>query len=341
MITSHIFGKTENGQTITCYCIQNKKDCIAEIMDYGLTLRKLIVPDAAGCMSDVVLAYPQAVHPGEGGYIGVTVGRVANRIAGAAFELDGKTYHVTANEGEKCLHGGYEFCEKLWKVEPDGENTIVASCVSEDGEDGFPGRLETTVRISFTDQNELILRYSALSTKKTPLNLTNHAYFNLQGTGNVLSHTLRIAADMISEVDETLIPTGKRLEVTGTPFDFRKGKLVGKDIDVENEQLKIGGGYDHNFILKGEGFRKVAELSAANGIRMSVSTDTPCMQLYTANFLEKRQGKDRMHGPRIALCLETQGYPNAVNMPSVPSVILNAGQLYSSKTVYAFGTSTN
>ncbi len=336
MISSYIFGKTEDGQTINCYRIENVNGCVAEIMDYGLTLRSLIVPDSAGLMTDVVLAYPEAVHPAQGGYIGATVGRVANRIAGASFTIDGKTYRITANEKDKCLHGGDYFCEKIWEISKDGKDAIIGKCVSREGEDGFPGRLETTVRISFTAKNELIIAYHAVSDKKTPVNLTNHAYFNLQGTGNILQHSLQIDSDAITEVDETLIPTGKLMDVTDTPFDFRKAKLVGRDINAQDAQLKIAGGYDHNFVLKGSGFRQVAELSAANGIKMRIITDAPCVQLYTANFLEERQGKDRMHGSHSGLCLETQGYPNAVNTPSFPSVVMGAGQIYSSKTAYVF-----
>ena len=337
MIYSSAFGKTKNGEAVTSYRIQNSSGSYAEFTDYSLTLRRLCVPDAAGRLTDVVLAYPEPAQSNDGGYMGVTVGRVANRISGAGFSIDGQKYKVTANEGEKCLHGGLLFCEKMWKVKPEGEDTLVASCISEDGEDGFPGRLEVTVHISFSEKNELCFCYSAVSDKKTPVNLTSHAYFNLQGAGLVLDHKLWIAADNTTEVDETLIPTGKLLSVEGTPFDFRVPKPVGADIDKEDAQLKIGGGYDHNYVLSGSGFRRAARLSSANGIIMDVYTDAPCMQLYTANFLERRDGKDRVHAPRCALCMETQGYPDAVNIPAFPSVLIDAGQRYESKTCYSFG----
>ncbi len=336
MISSYIFGKTKSGEEVVCYRIENKNGCSAEFLNYGLMLRSLTVPDAKGQMTDVVLGYQEPVCAADGGYIGVTVGRVANRIGGAAFKIDGVSYTVTANEGANCLHGGDAFCEKVWKITPQGEDSLVAVCASPDGEDGFPGKLEATVRVSFTDENELIFSYSAVSDKKTPINFTNHAYFNLQGAGDILRHTLWIDADAITEVDKTLIPTGSSIDVTKTPFDFRAPKEIGRDIDLPNEQLKIGGGYDHNYVIKGEGFRRAAELCAPNGIRMLVSTDAPCMQVYTANFLPERQGKDRLHTTRAAVCLETQGYPNAINTPAFVPVTVEAGEVYSSKTVFAF-----
>lgn len=339
MITASLFGKTPQGETVHSYLIQNSRGCCAEIIDYSLTLRRLCVPDASSRLTDVVLAYPEPTVPMDGGFVGITVGRVANRISGAQFSIDGKNYAVTANEGTKCLHGGKLFCEKLWKVEAEDENTLVARCVSEDGEDGFPGRLEVTVRIRFTDENELEFVYSALGDQTTPVNLTNHAYYNLMGAGTVLEHTLQIDAAYTTEADETLIPTGRLLPVAGTPFDFTTPKKVGRDIDQENAQLKIGGGYDHNFVLNGSAYRHAAQLSAPNGIQMDVFTDAPCMQLYTANFLERRDGKDRVHEPRCALCLETQGYPDAVNKPMFPSILLKAGQRYESRTSYVFGLS--
>lgn len=336
MVTTYVFAKTKKKGTITAYRIENKNGCVAEFLDYGFTLHGLLVPDAVGLMTDVVLGYPRAVRPTDGGYVGVTVGRVANRIANAAFSIDGKEYKVTANEGAHCLHGGYGFCEKVWEVQADKDGGLVAHCVSEDGEDGFPGRLETTVRIQFTDDNELIYRYSAVSDRKTPVNLTSHAYFNLQGTGNVLKHTLRIDADAISEVDDKLIPTGKALPVAGTPFDFRSPKLVGADIGAHDVQLKRGGGYDHNYVLNGKGFRPVAELSAANGVKMTLKTDAPCVQFYSGQQMAECEGKDRLYGPNSGLCLETQGYPNAVNNPAAPSILLEAGMIYTSKTSYTF-----
>lgn len=336
MITSTPFGKRQDGINVTSYRIQNKQGCFAEFTDYSLTLRRLCVPDASGNMTDVVLAYPQPSLSAQGGYIGITVGRVANRISGAHFVIDGKEYKITANEGDKCLHGGNLFCEKMWDIRREGEDTLVASCVSEDGEDGFPGRLEASVRVSFTENNELCFSYSAVSDKKTPVNMTNHAYYNLQGSGTVLDQTLWIDADNTTEVDEKLIPTGRLLNVAGTPFDFRSAKPVGRDIDAKDDQIRIGGGYDHNYVLNGSGYRRCAQMSSANGIVMDVYTDAPCMQLYTANFLEHRDGKDRLHSPRCALCMETQGYPDAVNVASFPGVLIEAGEKYQSRTCYAF-----
>ncbi len=335
MISAYHFGKTNDGRNVTAYCITNSSGSKATILDYGLTLYSLCVPDAKGTRTDVTLGYPEPTAPMDGSFVGVTVGRVANRIQSACFCIDGKTYHIPMNDHGNCLHGGSIFCERLWQVrEEDG--ALLATCLSPDGEDGFPGTLKTTVRLSFSDDNVLTFAYHAVTDQKTPVNMTNHAYFNLMGKGTVLAHTLSIEADAVTVVDEMLIPHGEILPVEGTPFDFRTPKRVGRDIDKPHPLLEIGGGYDCNFILRGAGLRRAARLCAHNGIVMDVLTDAPCVQLYTANCLPEKQGKDRVQGPRCGLCLETQGYPNAMNVPSFPSVLVSPGEAYETVTQYAF-----
>lgn len=337
MISSYQFGKTDDGKNVTAYCITNKNGSKATFLDYGLTLYSLCVPDAKGTLVDVVLGYPEPTSPMEGNFVGVTVGRVANRIENAQFVIDGETFHVPVNDNCNCLHSGSVYVGRIWNVAEDGD-ALLCTCLSPDGEDGFPGTLKTTVRLSLSDTNTLTIDYRALTDKTTPVNLTNHAYFNLMGKGTVLTHTLSIDADSVTVADGKLIPHGDTLSVEGTPFDFRAPKMVGRDIDQPNEMLQAVGGYDCNFVLRGAGVRHAAKLCADNGIVMDVFTDAPCVQLYTANFLPERQGKDRVHAPRCALCLETQGYPNAVNVPAFSSVLLAPGKEYRTVTQYAFGT---
>ncbi|MDO5111219.1 MAG: aldose epimerase family protein [Clostridia bacterium] len=339
MISTYQFGKTNDGRSITAYCMTNKNGSKATFLDYGLTLYSLCVPDGKGTLVDVVLGYPDPTTPMDGSFVGVTVGRVANRIQNAQFTIDGTTYHVPVNDNCNCLHGGSIFNERIWDV-TEADGALLASCLSPDGEDGFPGTLKTTVRLSFSDDNVLTFAYHAQTDQKTPVNMTNHTYFNLMGKGTVLQHTLSIDADAVSVVDEMLIPHGELLPVDGTPFDFRTPKEVGRDIDKPHALIKIGGGYDCNFVLRGDGLRHAARLSAENGVVMDVLTDAPCVQLYIANFLPPKQGKDRVHEARGGLCLETQGYPNAMNLPALPSVLLAPGETCETVTQYAFSVST-
>jgi len=347
--TKKSFGKTPDGQPVDLYVLTNKSGGEASITDYGGALVSLKMPDRNGKLADVVLGYD-----GAGGYIadksyfGALVGRYGNRIGHAQFVLDGKTYKLAKNNGENTLHGGLKgFNKALWAAKPlavkDGQS-LQLSYLSKDGEEGFPGNLKVTVTYTLTDTNALRIVYTATTDKKTVVNLTNHAYFNLagQGSGDILGHLLMINADQFTPVDSGLIPTGELRDVTGTPFDFRKPTAIGARIDQDDEQLKLGGGYDHNFVL-GMPMDHVESLAArvvepTSGRVMEVWTTEPGIQFYTGNFLDgKTLGKGGVTYPkRSALCLETQHFPDSPNQPKFPSVVLNPGDRYHTITTYKF-----
>ena len=316
--------------------LENRSGAAMTLLDYGATIQSLLIPDRQGRPVDVVLGYDTAEdYAKHGDYVGATIGRVGNRIGNAAFSLNGKTYLLAKNDGENCLHGGKEgFDRKIWELRK-YENSIVCSRLSPDGEEGFPGNLTVTVRFTLTDDNRLIIRYDADTDADTLVNLTNHSYFNLNGGGSVLDHHLQIFAERITANDSGCLPTGELFPVEGTAFDFRTEKEIGADIGADEEQLKLVGGYDVNYVLSG---RKAAVLySPESGIEMAVETDLPGMQLYSSNCLSKRIGKKgRIIGERSAVCLETQLYPNAMACWGFPSPILRAGQHLCTETVYAF-----
>ena len=329
------FGVTADGSAVTAYRLENGGMTLT-LLDYGATIQSLTVPDGAGKPVDVVLGYDAAAeYAGHDGYLGATIGRVGNRIGGARFSLGGVTYALARNDGENHLHGGARGFDKyIWRAEQKDENSLTFSRLSPDGEEGYPGNLNVSVTYTLAD-GALSIRYDADSDSDTLVNLTNHSYFNLNGGGSVLEHELQVFADRFCENDSGCLPTGKLLPVEGTPFDFRIPKPIGRDIAADSEQLRRGGGYDHNFCLAG---RKAAVLySPESRIEMSVETDMPGMQVYSANGLSERTGKGgRAMGPRSALCLETQLYPNAMACYSFPSPVLRAGQHLFSQTVYRF-----
>ncbi len=339
-MVSKLFGVTQNGETVSLYRLENESGAYAEFLDYGATLRSLVVPDAKGKLTDVVLGFDDlGGYENNAAYIGAFIGRYANRIGGARFTLSGKEYCVSANEKNRCLHGGMRgFDKQMYTVEEDN-GAIVFTRVSPDGEEGFPGNLHVRVTYRFCRGNALEIEYEAESDKETVVNLTNHSYFNLNGTGDILRHTLMLDADFITEVDSNFNITGKLLPVSNTPFDFKAEKTVGKDINAENEQLRFGGGYDHNFVLNKYGFRRAAELAGdISGIRMEVLTDAPGIQLYTANFLNGAPvgKKGQIYKNRSALCLETQNFPDAPNQKSFPSAVLLPNGTYRTRTAYRF-----
>ena len=272
------------------------------------------------------------------GSFGASVGRVANRIAKGEFTLDGVKYTLYKNNGNNTLHGGkYGFSKKEWKAEVKGSE-VVFTYFSPDGEENFPGNL--IVKVTYTVLCDGVrIDYEATADKNTPINLTNHSYFNLtSGEESAEEHYLTLNSSAITEIDGELIPTGKILKVDGTPFDFRVKKKVGRDINADDAQLKYAGGYDHNFVLDGEGYRKFAEVySERSNITMDCYTDMPGVQIYSGNFMDEieiRSGKKVRR--RYGLCLETQYFPNSVNIPSFPSAILKAGEKYVSRTEYRF-----
>lgn len=327
------FGVTKGGEAVNIYCIKN--DMLAvEIMEYGAAIRSLLV-QRGGAWTDVVLGYDTLREYEENdGYLGACVGRVGNRIGGAGFTLNGKTYTLARNDGENHLHGGVRGFDKyVWTAEelPDG---VRFARVSPDGEEGYPGTLHAAVSYRLQG-NTLVIEYEASADQDTLCSLTNHSYFNLNGSGSVLGHTLQINADEFLENSAATLPTGRRLPVAGTPFDFRVPKRVGQDIGTDDIQLRNCGGYDHNFCLTGE---TAAVLRGdVSGITMTVRTTLPGMQLYAANFLTERRGKNSaVYMPRAALCLETQFFPNAMACEDFEKPILRAGELWREHTALIF-----
>lgn len=319
--------------TVEAYTLRNENGMEAVILTLGGAVQKLLVPTEQGKL-DVCLGYDTAEEYGTGGeYYGALIGRVANRISGAAFELSGTRYVLPANEGRHLLHGGPDaFEKKLWIAEPEAENTLTLSYRSPDGENGFPGTLDITVRYTLTGDNALRIDYTASADRDTPVNLTNHTYFNLNGGRSVLDHKLWIDAERFTVVNSEMIPTGERMPVDGTSMDFRTEKPLGRDI--ADGAVKKAGLYDHNYCLNGSGLRRVAVLRGES-LTMEVETTAPGLQLYCEPYLSEMPGKTPYKG-YCFVCLEAQGYPDAVNRPEFPGVILPAGQTYRQTTVYRF-----
>ena len=335
-IRFYSFGKLQDGREVTAAELRNGAGASLTLLDYGATVQSLRVPDRNGESVDVVLGYDSAAeYERNGDYLGATIGRVGNRIGGAVFSLNGKTYTLAKNDGENHLHGGKEgFDRKMWQMTAE-DGSLVCRRLSPDGEENYPGNLSVQVRFILSDDNCLRIVYDADTDADTLVNLTNHSYFNLNGGGSVLGHRLQLFAERFAENGEGCLPTGKLPYVDGTPFDFRTEKEIGADLDADDEQLKLAGGYDHNYVLSG---KKAAVLrSAESGIRMTVETDLPGMQFYTANFLTERAGKGGSSmRQRDAACFETQLYPNAMNCYAFPSPVLRAGAHLHSETSYAF-----
>ena len=342
------FGEMPDGEVVDLYVLTNANGVEVRAITYGGIITSLRVPDGEGMFDDIVLGYDSLdgyvdAHP----YFGAIVGRYANRIAGATFTLDGRAYALAANNGPNALHGGIKGFDKVvWAAEPfeDDEGVgLVFRYSSPDGEEGYPGTLDATVTYTLTNANELIVDFYAVTDKPTPVNLTQHSYFNLagDGSGHVLPHELMLNADHFTPVDSTLIPTGEIAPVEGTPFDFTTPTTIGERIDAGDDQLRIAGGYDHNFVLNGRSgeMRLAAHVAEpSTGRVMVVATTEPGVQLYTGNFLDGTiNGKrGRAYGHRNGFCLETQHFPDSPNQPAFPSTILRPGQEYRSRTSYAF-----
>jgi aldose 1-epimerase len=343
------FGKTPEGQTVDLYTLTNKKGMEVAITNFGGIVVSVKVPDRNGKVADVVLGYDTLDgYVKDKSYFGALVGRYGNRIAQGKFSIDGATYTLAQNNGPNSLHGGIKgFNKMVWTAKAisskDGP-ALQLNYLSKDGEEGYPGNLSVQVVYTLTDGNELKIDYSATTDKKTVLNLTNHSYFNLagQGSGDILAHELALQADKFTPVDTTLIPTGELRDVAGTPFDFRTKAAIGARINQDDEQLKLGKGYDHNFVLRHSG-----ELAPAARVRepksgrvLEVSTTEPGVQFYTGNFLDGsaigKGGKGMTM--RAGFCLETQHFPDSPNHPDFPSTLLSPGQRYHTITVYKFST---
>lgn len=349
--TKSSFGKTPDGEQVELYLLTNKNGIEAAITNYGGAVVSLKVPDRSGKLGDVVLGYDSVDgYVSDKSYFGAIIGRYGNRIGHAQFSIDGKTYTLAKNNGENSLHGGIKgFNKAVWSAKPiasKGGQALELTYLSKDGEEGFPGNLHVRVVYTLTDSNELKIDYSATTDKKTVVNLTNHSYFNLAGpgSGDILGHVLMIEADKFTPVDSTLIPTGELRDVEGTPFDFRKATAIGARIDSKDEQIKLGGGYDHNFVLRrnmGDPISLAARVvEPTTGRVLEVWTTEPGVQFYTGNFLDgSAHGKGGAAYPkRSAFCLETQHFPDSPNQPKFPSAVLSPGERYHTTTIYKFTT---
>jgi aldose 1-epimerase len=343
------FGQTPEGQPVDLFTLAREGAPTVKVTNYGAYVVSILAPGRDGATADVVLGYPDLTgYRGDSASLGAVVGRYANRIARGEFTLGGTRYTLARNNGPNHLHGGVEgFSKKVWSARvvsgSDGE-ALELTYVSPDGEEGYPGTLKATVVYSLTTDGSLKLEYSATTDAETVLNLTNHAYFNLagEGSGDILGHELQIEADTFTPVDETLIPTGEIRPVEGTPLDFRESTAIGARIDDPHPQLQAGGGYDNNYVVRGEpgALRLAARVSEpASGRVLEVLTTQPGLQLYTGNFLDGTiVGKSgRPYGKRSGFCLETQHYPDSPNRPEFPSVVLAPGERYSETTVFRFG----
>ncbi len=343
-IEKTIFGTMEDGTKIYMYSMENGKGMKAQVIDYGAILVNLCVPDKTGKLADVVLGYDKL----KGYYVnsanfGATIGPNANRIANASFILDGVKYQLDVNDGPNNLHShadlGYH--KKVWKA-AEGDNIVTFFLEGADGEMGFPGNKKIEVTYSLTEENELKIHYHGVSDKNTIINLTNHTYFNLAGhdAGTIYDHKLTLHASHYTPVAEGAIPTGEIAPVKGTPMDFTIPKRIGDEIDADFEQLKLTGGYDHNWVLDGEAgtLRHIATVEEPSAGRvMKVYTDLPGVQFYAGNFLKPETGKNNAaYDYRCGLCLETQYYPDTANQPAFPSAVFGPEREYDSTTIYKF-----
>jgi len=335
------FGLLPSGAPVDLYTLTNRNGLVAKITNYGTIITELHAPDRAGKTADIVLGFDNLDqylkgHP----YFGCTVGRVANRIAQGRFTLDGKTFALAINNGPNHLHGGLKGFDKvLWNATPQTGGAVNFHYTSLDGEEGYPGKLDVTVVMTLTDADELRIDYSALTDKPTPVNLTNHSYFNLRGAGDVLNHELMLAADYFTPTDPTLIPTGEVKPVNGTPWDFTQSLPIGSRIsELETEEP----GYDSNYVIKRGGTplplaARVYE--PLSGRVLEMHTTQPGVQFYTANYLDgSLTGKGGLvYRRHMAFCLETQHFPDSVNHPEFPSIVLRPGEIYRQTTVHKFG----
>jgi len=350
-VTRARFGTTDRGESVSAYTLKNANGMEARVLDYGGIIVSLRVPDRHGRFDDVVLGYDSLpAYLRASPYFGAIIGRYGNRIAHGRFTLDGKTYTLAKNNGPNHLHGGLKGFDKVvWDVAPfehwDSVG-LVLRYTSRDGEEGYPGTLRTMVTYTLTSANELIFDYSATTDQATPVNLTQHSYFNLagDGKGDILGHVVTLNADRFTPVDSALIPTGELKSVAGTPFDFRTPTPIGARIDQDDVQLRYGPGYDHNFVLNKAGDAHDPTFAArvyepASGRVMEIYTTEPGLQFYSGNFLDGTlHGKKAVvYRRRYGFAMETQHYPDSPNKPAFPSTTLRPGESYHSRTIYKFG----
>jgi len=340
-----LFSDTLNGKAVQLYTLKNKQGMSVEFSNYGATVLSINVPDRDGKVENVVLGYDNigGYYAGKS-YFGSIVGRFANRIANGKFTIDGVEYTAPLNNGKNTLHGGVNSIDKqVWNAKQN-DSSIAFSIIIPDGENGYPGEVNLTVTYTLNENNEIVIDYNATTTKTTILNVSNHTYFNLTGdpSRTILEHMLQLYASRFTPVDSTLIPTGELKEVSNTAFDFTTTKQIGRDIEMNEEQIILGKGYDHNFVLNEstESIKPVAIVDEmSSGRRMEVYTTQPGVQFYSGNFLDgSQQGRGTSFQKRSGFCLETQFFPDSPNKPNFPSTILKPGETFTSKTIYRFST---
>jgi aldose 1-epimerase len=342
-----LFGRLPDGTDVGVFTLTNARGVEVRAISYGAIIVSIRTADRGGRLDDIVLGCDDLDgYLTRSRYFGAVVGRYGNRIANGRFTLDGKTYQLATNNAPNHLHGGVKGFDKVvWGAQEfarDGHTAVTFRHTSADGDEGYPGTLNASVTYSLTARNELVIEYEATTDKATPINLTNHSYFNLngEGRGDILQHRVTLDADRFTPVDDTLIPTGELASVEGTPFDFRRETAVGARIDGDDPQLRRGTGYDHNFVLTGgSGLRHAARVvEPTTGRTLDVATTEPGVQFYTGNHLAGQIGKNgHAYRKRGALCLETQHFPDSPNHPAFPSTILRPGETYRSTTVFTFG----
>ena len=340
MITKNIFGKTADGTQVDVFTLKNSAETSVDIITYGATVNSIYTADKNGKFDDILIGFDTVEgHEKLSDNQGMTIGRYANRIAGGKFTLDGTEYDLVKNEkGITSLHSAAETSSKVWKAIIVDDNCLEMSLTTPDGINGFPGKIDYKVTFTLYEDNSLKIDYNAVSDKKTVINMTNHAYFNLAGHGDILGHELMINADAYTPTDEFSIPTGEIRKVEGTAFDFRVSKPIGRDINEDDIQLKQCRGYDHNFCLNETDGPCAVAYDPESGRTLEVFTDLPGIQLYCGNFLDgTKPGKGGVPMMKHAgFCLETQFYPNTPNMPEFPQCTYDAGEKYESCTVFRF-----
>jgi aldose 1-epimerase len=344
---AELFGKLSDGQEIYKYTLVNANGMTADIINYGAIVTSLKVPGRDGNVEDVIFGFDNLEdYEKDNSFQGAIVGRYGNRIAAGKFSLDGKDYQLSVNSGENHLHGGFKgFYKAVWKSEQLKPHSLRLELESPDGDEGYPGNIKVIVTYTISPNNELLIEYSGTTDAPTILNPTNHCYFNLTGNpeNSILDHELTIDADKFTPVDNKLIPTGELQDVTGTPMDFRTPAVIGNKIGEKFEQLDLGYGFDHNWVLNNysKEVRIVASLyEPESGRKMDILTDQPGLQFYSGNFLDgTMKGKGgKSYAYRTALCLETQAFPDTPNKPEFPSVVLRPGEAYTHTAIYRFST---
>ncbi|MBE0380318.1 aldose 1-epimerase [Pseudoalteromonas prydzensis ACAM 620] len=345
----HAYGKLADQTPINQVTLTNSNGVSVDVINYGGIITRIETPDSNGNMGNIVLGLDNLEdYTNATTYFGAIIGRFGNRIANGKFSLNGTDYQLATNDGDNHLHGGVQgFDKKVWTMVPfSTENSagVTLSLVSPDGDQGYPGELTTQVTYTLTNKNTLDMQFVAKTNKPTIINMTQHSYFNLAGKGDILDHQMQINSNAITPVDGGLIPTGELMQVAGTPFDFRNPKAIGKDINIDDEQLKLGKGYDHNFVLKNKPNHDLIEAAnvyePSSGRTLTVYTEEPAVQFYSGNFLDgsSKQASGLVHKLRSGFCLEPQHFPDAPNQPTFPSTTLLPGEVYSTRIVYEFGT---